>query len=55
MRRAAVRNLNLKDLDFKKQSVSADEKGGYKHAYKISREGLTAIKGYIEKVEGTGF
>jgi integrase len=49
MRRAAVRNLNLKDVDFKKRSVSAEEKGGRKHTYKITGEGLAAIKDYIEK------
>jgi integrase len=49
MRRAAVRNLNLKDVNFKKQNVSAEEKGGRTHTYKISREGLAAIEDYIEK------
>jgi integrase len=55
MRRAAVRNLNLKDVDFKKRSVSAEEKGGHTHNYKISREGLSAIKDYIEKERGEDF
>jgi len=27
LRRAAVRNLNLEDINFKKRSISADEKG----------------------------
>jgi integrase len=49
MRRAAVRNLNLKDISFKKRNVSAEEKGGRKHTYKISSEGLEAIKDYVEK------
>jgi integrase len=49
MRRAAVRNMNLKDADFKKRSVSAGEKGGRKHSYKISGEGLAAIEDYLEK------
>jgi integrase len=49
MRRAAVRNLNLKDVDFKKRKVRAEEKGGHKHTYKISREGLRAIEYYLEK------
>jgi integrase len=49
MRRAAVRNLNIKDVNFKKRSVSAEEKGGRKHTYKITSEGLAAIKDYIEK------
>jgi len=49
MRRAAARNLDLADVDFKKKTVSADEKGGRKHAYKISAEGLAAIADYLEK------
>ena len=47
MRRAAIRNLNLDDVDFKKRSASVEEKGGRKHTYKISSEGLAAIKDYI--------
>jgi site-specific recombinase XerD len=49
MRRAAVRNLNLKDVSFKKRNVSVEEKGGRKHNYKISREGLAAVRDYIQK------
>jgi integrase len=49
MRRAAVRNLNLKDVDLKKRIVSAEEKGGRKHTYKLTSEALAAIKDYIEK------
>ncbi len=49
MRRAAVRNLNLKDVNFKKRNVSAEEKGGRTHTYKISREGLAAIQDYLDK------
>ena len=52
MRRAAVSNLNLDDVDFKKRSVSVDEKGDRKHTYKISGEGLAAIKDYINKERG---
>ena len=55
MRRAAVRNLNLKDVNFKKQNVSVEEKGGHTHTYKISREGLAAIKNYIEKERAQDF
>jgi integrase len=49
MRRAAVRNLNLEDVDFKKRSVSVEEKGGRKHTYKISSGGLAAIKDYVDQ------
>ena len=47
--------LNLKDVNFKKRSVSAEEKGGHTHTYKISREGLAAIKDYIEKERAQDF
>jgi hypothetical protein len=47
MRRAAVRNLNFADVNFKKKTVSAEEKGGRKHKYKISAEGLSAIADYL--------
>ena len=49
MRRAAVRNLDLKDVDFKKRLVQSEEKGGLKHANKINREGLDAVRDYIER------
>jgi integrase len=55
MRRAAVRNLDLKDVNFKKRSVSAEEKGGHTHNYKISREGLAAIMDYIEEERAQDF
>jgi integrase len=48
MRRAAVVNLDLEDVDFKKKAVSVREKGGLVHRYQISGEGLQAIKDYIE-------
>ncbi len=55
MRRAAVRNLNLKDVSFKKRNVSVEEKGGRKHNYKISREGLAAVRDYIQKERAADF
>ena len=55
MRRAAVRNLNLKGVNFKKRTVSAEEKGGHTHAYKISSEGLAAIEDYIERERSGDF
>lgn len=48
MRRAAVVNLDLEDVDFKKKAVSVREKGGLVHRYQISAEGLQAIRDYIE-------
>lgn len=53
MRRAAVRNLNLSDVDFKRKSLSVVEKGGHTHRYQISGEGLAAIREYIEKERKT--
>jgi len=48
MRRAAVVNLDLEDVDFKKKAVSVREKGGLVHRYQISAEGLAAIRDYVE-------
>ncbi len=52
MRRAAVTKLNLGDVDFERRTVSVEEKGGYVHTYQISREGLQAIRDYIEQEHG---
>lgn len=49
MRRAAIRNLDLKDVNFKSQTVSVKEKGGTVHSYHISREGLRAIQDYLDQ------
>jgi integrase len=48
MRRAAVTNLNLADIDWKKRTVSVEEKGGVTHTYSISKEGLDAVRDYLE-------
>jgi integrase len=48
MRRAAVVNLDLEDVDFKKKAVSVREKGGLVHRYQISNEGLQAIRDYVD-------
>ena len=42
MRRAAVRNIDLADVDFKRRLINVEEKGGRTHGYKISREGISA-------------
>jgi len=49
MRRGAVSNIDLNNVDFKTKSISVQEKGGFTHSYKISAEGLEAIRDYIEK------
>lgn len=52
MRRAAVVNLDLADVDFRERQVSVTEKGGVRHAYQISREGLEAVRAYIDEERG---
>jgi integrase/recombinase XerC len=49
MRRGALANLKLADVDIKKRRLSVVEKGGYTHGYKISKQGLEAIKNYLEE------
>lgn len=49
MRRAAAANLNVTDVDFKKRTVTATEKGDVTHSYQISNEGLQAIRDYLER------
>jgi len=48
MRRVAITNLDLAGVDWKKRTVSVLEKGGVTQSYLISREGLAAIKAYVE-------
>ena len=49
MRRGAVASLKLADVKFKNRLLNVIEKGGYTHGYKISKQGLEAIKDYLEK------
>lgn len=53
MRRAAVRNLNLDDVDWKKKTLAVREKGGLVHRYQISAEGLQAIRDYVDAERGS--
>ncbi len=55
MRRQAVTRINLEDIDFKKQTIAVEEKGGVRHRYQISKEGLLAIKDYIERERDIDF
>lgn len=48
MRRAAVCNLNLSGVDFQKRLLTVEEKGRNLHTYRISREGIQAIKDYLD-------
>lgn len=49
MRRRAVTLINVSDIDFAARSIIVMEKGRVLHTYQITREGLDAIKDYIEK------
>lgn len=48
MRRAAVVNLNLDDIEWEHGLLFVTEKGGATHSYPISDQGLQALKDYIE-------
>ena len=52
MRRAAVCNLDLGEIDFEQKSVTVREKGGQTHRYKISKEGAKAIQDYLREERG---
>jgi integrase len=49
MRRAAITNLDLANIDWKQRTLSVVEKGGATHGYSISKEGLEAIRDYVER------
>jgi integrase len=49
MRRRAVTAVNILDVDSDKRKITVEEKGGMRHAYQISREGISAIMDYIQK------
>jgi integrase len=49
MRRAAVTNLDLADVDWKGRTVNVLEKGGSTHTYSVSKEGLEAVRDYVER------
>ena len=48
MRRAAVTAIDLPDVDFEAGTVTTLEKGGHRHIYTISQQGLDAIDDYVE-------
>ena len=52
MRRAAICNLDLAEIDFEKTCVTVREKGGQTHRYKISKEGAKAIQDYLREERG---
>jgi integrase len=52
MRRAAVTQLNIDDVDVTRQTVVTTEKGGPRHRYAISKKGLKAIEDYLARERG---
>lgn len=48
MRRATITQIKLSDIDFDRRTIQVFEKGSYTHQYIISKEGLRAIRDYIE-------
>jgi len=49
MRRAAATNLDLANVDWKGRTVNVLEKGGSMHPYSVSKEGLEAVRDYVER------
>ena len=47
MRRAAVTSLNLNEVNTQRRTVTVTEKGGQRHRYTISQEGLKALQDYM--------
>ena len=47
MRRAAVTKLDVSDVDFKKKTLTVEEKRSVTQSYHISNEGLQAIRDYL--------
>lgn len=48
MRRAAITKVLLADVAFEKRAIVTEEKGGHRHEYKISSEGMEAVRKYCE-------
>ncbi len=48
MRRAAVANIEVKNVDFKRKAITTLEKGGHSHTYQIGAEGLQAVRNYLD-------
>lgn len=52
MRRTAITNLNLVDIDFDRRILAVVEKGGSFQPYPISRQGIAAIRDYLDRERG---
>jgi len=48
MRRQAITNIDVCDVDMKDRNIKTIEKGSVEHTYSISREGLRAVADYLE-------
>ncbi|MBN2400904.1 MAG: site-specific integrase [Spirochaetes bacterium] len=48
MRRSAIVNIRINDVDFKNNKIKTLEKGSVEHSYQISQDGLKAIQDYIK-------
>ena len=44
--------LQLPNVNFEKRLLQVVEKGGYTHGYKISKQGLGALRKYLEEERG---
>jgi len=53
MRRGALVNIDINDVDWDRHIINAVEKGGYSHSYSISDEGLRAIRAYLDNERDT--
>lgn len=53
MRRAAITKILVANVLFDKRSIRVEEKGGHFHEYKISTEGIEAIRKYVELERAT--
>jgi site-specific recombinase XerD len=42
-------SLDVDNIDFKRKTVPVVEKGGLNHTHRISREGLEAVRDYLER------
>lgn len=49
MRRGALVNIDVDDIDWNRCLIVAKEKGGYTHSYSISDMGLKAISDYMDR------
>ncbi|NTW87669.1 MAG: hypothetical protein HGB26_00760 [Desulfobulbaceae bacterium] len=52
MRRTAITNLNLVDIEFDRRILAVVEKGGSVQPYPISRQGIAAIRDYLDWERG---